>query len=217
MSLNITVFGVGGCGCNCINRIFENKIFYEFKNIEFYNTDTDFQALSSALAGKKIRLGEKTTSGKGCNGDVNIGEKSAMESKNDITELLKTTDILLVIAGLGGGTGAGVTPFIIKTAKELGIIPIAVVIKPFSFEGRKRKEIAESGFNKIKNLLEFGVEVLNDKLLEIAGEESTMEEVYRVVDEKVIIPFIKDVYNLSLKLSNKHDFSKGCKDLSLVS
>ena len=165
MSLNITVLGVGGCGCNCLNRILSSKLFDEFKNIEFCNANTDFQALSCSLASKKIRLGEKTTSGLGCNGDANIGEKSAIESKKDIKELLKNTDILLVLAGVGGGTGAGVTPFIIETAKELGIIPIAVIIKPFSFEGRKRKDIAESGFYKIKKLVEFVVEGFNDKLL----------------------------------------------------
>ena len=240
MSLNITVLGVGGGSCNCINRIVESKIFDEFKNIEFCIADTDSQALSSSLAKTKIRLGnkttgesvcnapfvhkllncwigEKTSNESGCNGDVNLGEKSAIESKKDITELLKNTDILLVLAGFGGGTGAGATPFIIETAKELGIIPIVVIIKPFSFEGSKRKEIAESGFNKIKKLVEFGVEVSNDKLIELAGEDATMEDAYRLVDEQVIIPFIKNLINLSSKMSNKNDFSAGCKDLLIVS
>ena len=217
MSLNITVLGVGGGGCNSISRILESKIFDEFKNIEFCSADTDFKALSSSLAKTKIRLGEKTTGGSGCNADVNLGEKSAIESKKDITELLKNTDILLVLAGFGGGTGAGATPFIIETAKELGIIPIVLIIKPFSFEGRKRKEIAESGFNKIKKLVEFGVEVSNDKLIELAGEDATMEDAYRLVDEKVIIPLIKNLINLNSKMSNKNDFSAGCKDLLIVS
>lgn len=235
MSLTITVLGVGGCGCNCINRILESKVFDEFKNIEFCIADTDSQALSCSLANTKICLGKKTTietdcnagflsfmtktlfgnkttGESGCKGDVNIGEKSARESKKDITELLKNTDILLVIAGLGSGTGTGATPVIIETAKELGIIPIAVIIKPFSFEGKKRKEIAESGSDKIKKIVKFGVEVSNDKLLEVAGEETTLEDAYRLVDEKTI-PFIKYVIDLSSRMSNKNDFSEGCKDL----
>lgn len=256
MSLNITVLGVGGCGCNCIERILESKSFDEIKNIEFCVADTDFQRLSCSLAKTKVRLGKKTTVESDCNrnsnsnsffqrilqffekttvesgsnigeksgsnGDVNIGEKSAIESKKDIAELLKNTDILLVIAGLAGGTGAGATPVIIETAKELGIIPIAVIIEPFSFEGRKRKRIAKSGFDKIEKLVKFGVKVSNDKLIELAGEELdvndlTFDETYSLVDGEVNIPLIKYVIDLSSKMSSKNDFSESCKDLTLVS
>ena len=175
----IKVIGVGGAGNNAVNRMIEAGI----KNVEFIAVNTDRQTLNSSKAGSKIQIGEKLTRGLGAGANPDIGSQAAEESRAEIAEILKGADMVFVTAGMGGGTGTGAAPIVAATAKELGILTIGVVTKPFTFEGKKRLAQAERGIASLKGKVDTLVVIPNDKLLQVIDRKTSIVEAFRMADD----------------------------------
>jgi cell division protein FtsZ len=175
----IKVVGVGGGGGSAINRMIQCRI----KGVEFMAANTDLQALQASLASNKIHIGKTTTKGLGAGMNPAIGRKSAEESQNEIREMLKGADLVFVTCGLGGGTGSGAAPKIAEIAKELGALTIAVVTRPFSFEGGPRKAIAEEALKDFKNKVDTLITIPNDRIWQIIDKKTPLLEAFGVVDE----------------------------------
>ena len=175
----IKVIGVGGAGSNAINRMIESGI----KNVEFIAVNTDKQALQYSKASTRIQIGEKITRGLGAGANPDIGCQAAEESKSEIAEVLRGADMVFVTAGMGGGTGTGAAPIVAATAKELGILTIGVVTKPFTFEGKKRLNQAERGIANIKDKVDTLVVIPNDKLLQIIDRKTSIVEAFKMADD----------------------------------
>ena len=178
-SATIKVIGVGGAGNNAVNRMVEAGI----KSVEFIAVNTDRQALNLSKAGTKIQIGEKLTRGLGAGANPDIGAQAAEESKADIAEALKGADMVFVTAGMGGGTGTGAAPVVAAAAKELGILTIGVVTKPFTFEGKKRLAQAERGIANLKGKVDTLVVIPNDKLLQVIDRKTSIVEAFRMADD----------------------------------
>ncbi|MGI6177254.1 MAG: cell division protein FtsZ [Eubacterium sp.] len=175
----IKVIGVGGGGCNAVNRMIEAGL----KNVQFIAVNTDRQALNKCTAETKIQIGEKLTKGLGAGGNPEIGQRSAEETIDLISDVIDGADMVFITAGMGGGTGTGAAPIIAKTSKDKGILTVAVVTKPFTFEGRKRQKQADLGISFLRKFVDSLVVVPNDKLLEISDEHTTMVEAFRLADD----------------------------------
>ncbi len=175
----IIVVGVGGGGCNAVNRMIEGNI----KDVNFIAVNTDKQDLDKSKAEAKIQIGEKLTKGLGAGGNPEVGQKSAEENIEDITRHISGADMVFVTAGMGGGTGTGAAPIVAKVAKDMGILTVGVVTKPFTFEGRRRSEHAELGIKFLKKFVDSIVIVPNDKLLDIAEPNTSMVEALKIADE----------------------------------
>ena len=175
----IKVVGVGGAGNNAVNRMVEIGI----SGVEFVVVNTDRQALGVSKAGPKIQIGEKITRGLGAGSDPLIGEKSAEESREEIANSLKGSDMVFVTSGMGGGTGTGAAPIVAQIAKELGALTVAVVTKPFSFEGKKRMQSAERGIASLKDKVDALIVIPNDRLLQSAERKTSMIEAFTMSDE----------------------------------
>ena len=175
----IKVVGVGGAGNNAINRMISSGL----KGVEFIAINTDKQALLMSKATTKIQIGEKLTKGLGAGSIPEIGERSAEESKDEIAANLKGADMVFVTAGMGGGTGTGAVPIITQVAREMGILAVCVVSKPFTFEGKKRSDNAKAGIEKLKNTIDTLVIVPNDRLLQLADKKSSMMDAFTMADD----------------------------------
>jgi cell division protein FtsZ len=175
----ICVVGVGGGGNNAVDRMIEANI----KGVDFIVMNTDMQVLLRSKAGTKIQLGEKLTRGLGAGADPEVGEKSANESRDAIVQALKGYEMVFVTAGMGGGTGTGAAPVVAEIAKEMGILTISVVTKPFGFEGRKKMQSAIRGIDNIKKVVDSLVIIPNDRILKIADEDITIENAFKIVDD----------------------------------
>ena len=175
----IKVIGVGGAGNNAINRMIEAGI----KGVDFIAVNTDKQALQLSKANIKIQIGEKITRGLGAGANPEIGAQAAEESKSEIAEVLRGADMAFVTAGMGGGTGTGAAPIVAGTAKELGILTVSVVTKPFTFEGKKRLMQAEKGIGNLKQNVDTLVVIPNDKLLQIIDRKTTIIEAFKMADD----------------------------------
>ena len=175
----IKVVGVGGGGNNAVNRMIAANI----TSAEFVAINTDKQALLMSKATHRIQIGEKLTRGLGAGADPEIGQKAAEESKAVITEMLKGCDLVFITAGMGGGTGTGAAPVIAQIAKEMGILTIAVVTKPFNFEGRRRMDNAEKGIANLKQHVDTLVIIPNEKLLKIVPKGTPIVEAFRCADD----------------------------------
>jgi cell division protein FtsZ len=175
----IKVVGVGGGGNNAINRMIEGGL----KGVEFLSINTDKQALYLSKASMKIQIGDKLTRGLGAGSNPEIGEKAAEESREDIAQAIKGADMVFVTAGMGGGTGTGAAPVVASIAKEMGILTVAVVTKPFTFEGRKRMVQAEKGIQQLKESVDTLVIIPNDRLLQVIQKNTTMVEAFRMADD----------------------------------
>lgn len=176
---HIKVVGVGGGGNNAVNRMIENGV----KGIEFVALNTDRQVLHSSKAEIRLQIGEKLTKGLGAGANPDIGMKAAEESRNEIEEALKGSDMIFITAGMGGGTGTGAAPIVAEIAKELGILTVGVVTKPFMFEGRRRMIHAEGGIEALKSRVDTLVTIPNDRLLQVAEKKTTIVEAFRMVDD----------------------------------
>jgi len=174
----IKVIGVGGAGCNAINRMVQ----YGLRGVDFIAINTDKQALYLAKAPTKIQIGEKLTKGLGAGADPEVGRKAADESREMILEALKGTDMAFITAGMGGGTGTGATSIVAECAHELGILTIAVVTKPFTFEGKVRMRNAEIGIAALKPAVDTLITIPNDKLIDLVGRAS-LPDALRVADD----------------------------------
>lgn len=175
----IKVIGVGGAGNNAVNRMIEAGI----RNVEFIAVNTDRQTLNESKASTKIQIGEKLTRGLGAGANPDIGSQAAEESRAQIAEVLKGADMVFVTAGMGGGTGTGAAPIVAATAKEMGILTIGVVTKPFTFEGKKRLAQAERGVASLKGKVDTLVVIPNDKLLQVIDRKTSMIEAFRMADD----------------------------------
>ena len=160
---SIKVIGVGGGGSNAVNRMVESGV----QGVTFIAINTDNQALARNKAEIKIQIGEKVTRGLGCGADPSVGEKAAEESRDEIAEAIANTDMLFITAGMGGGTGTGAAPVVAQIARDLGILTVAVVTSPFTFEGAKRAANAERGIRELQKSVDSLIIVSNDKLLSI--------------------------------------------------
>ena len=179
---NIKVVGVGGGGGNAVNRMIKAGL----GGVEFWAMNTDAQVLEMSSATKKIQLGAKLTNGLGAGGNPSVGEKAAEESKEDLMVALEGADMVFVTAGMGGGTGTGAAPVVAKIAKELGALTVAVVTKPFGFEGKKRLNQALQGLERLKENVDALIVIPNDKLLEVVERRTTMRDAFIVVDEVLL-------------------------------
>ena len=175
----IKVIGVGGAGTNAVNRMVDSGI----KGVDFIAVNTDRQALLLSKAASKIQIGEKITRGLGAGANPDIGAQAAEESKAEITEALRGADMVFVTAGMGGGTGTGAAPIVASCAKEMGILTIGVVTKPFTFEGKKRLTQADRGIESLKGKVDTLVVIPNDKLLQIIDRKTSIVEAFKMADD----------------------------------
>jgi cell division protein FtsZ len=175
----ITVLGVGGGGCNAVNRMIDEGI----QGIEFVAINTDAQALTSSKAKTRVRIGEKLTRGLGSGGDAEIGRQAAEESADALYEVLRGSDMVFVTAGMGGGTGTGASSIAAKVAKDVGALTIGVVTKPFTFEGGRRLAAAEAGIENLKQHADTLIVIPNDRLLQIVDKRASMQDAFRAADD----------------------------------
>ncbi len=175
----IKVIGVGGAGNNAVNRMIDAGI----KGVDFIAVNTDRQALQTSKAKTKIQIGEKITRGLGAGANPDIGAQSAEENKAEVAEVLRGADMVFVTAGMGGGTGTGAAPIVAAAAKEMGILTIGVVTKPFTFEGKKRLSQAERGIESLKGKVDTLVVIPNDKLLQIIDRKTSIIEAFKQADD----------------------------------
>ncbi len=176
---DIKVIGVGGGGTNAVNRMLEAGL----KGIQFIVLNTDAQALNQSDAELKIQIGAKLTRGLGAGSNPEIGMKAAQENEEQLAELLKDSDMVFVTAGMGGGTGTGAAPVIAKIAKEMGILTVGVVTKPFSFEGRKRMMQAEKGTAELKKQVDTLITIPNDRLFQVVEKRTSIMEAFKIADD----------------------------------
>ena len=167
----------------------------KLQGVKFITANTDAQALETSNAPVKIQLGEKLTEGLGAGANPEVGRQAAIESEEEIRELLKDSHMVFITAGLGGGTGTGAAPVIARICKDLGALTVAVVSKPFSFEGRKRSRQAEEGLEALKNMADTAITIPNDRLRGIASKNATMIEMFRRADE-VLLHSVKGITDL---------------------
>lgn len=190
----IIVVGVGGAGNNAVNRMIDEEI----DGVEFIGINTDKQALQLCRATRLLQIGEKLTKGLGAGAKPEIGEKAAEESSEEVAQALKGADMVFVTCGMGGGTGTGAAPVVAKLAKDMGILTVGVVTKPFRFEAKTRMTNALAGIEKIKDNVDTLIVIPNDKLLEIVDRRTTMPEALKKADEVLqqAVQGITDLINM---------------------
>ena len=176
--VNIKVIGVGGGGGNAVNRMVENGV----QGVEFVSINTDMQALNYSQATTKIQIGEKLTKGQGAGANPEIGRKAAEESKDQIAAALANTNMVFITAGMGGGTGTGAAPVVAQIARELGILTVGVVTRPFAFEGKKRLEQALSGIEELNKNVDSLVIIPNERLKYVSEQKITFKNAFEIAD-----------------------------------
>ena len=190
----IIVVGVGGAGNNAVNRMIEENI----AGVEFIGINTDKQALQFCKATTAMQIGEKLTKGLGAGARPEIGEKAAEENQEELAQALKGADMVFVTCGMGGGTGTGAAPVVAKIAKDMGILTVGVVTKPFRFEAKTRMNNAIQGIEKLKSCVDTLIVIPNDKLLEIVDRRTTMPDALKKADEVLqqAVQGITDLINI---------------------
>ncbi|MEJ2706471.1 MAG: cell division protein FtsZ [Anaerolineales bacterium] len=175
----IKVVGVGGGGCNAVDRMIAEGL----QGVDFVAVNTDAQALMLSQATSRVRVGEKLTRGLGSGGDPEVGRKATEESAEDLYEVMKGSDMVFITAGMGGGTGTGGAPIVAQIAKEVGALTIGVVTRPFTFEGSRRIQSAESGISKLKEQADTLIVIPNDRLLQIVDKRANLQQAFRMADD----------------------------------
>lgn len=175
----IKVVGVGGGGCNAVERMIQEGL----TGVEFIAVNTDAQALMQSSASVRVRIGDKLTRGLGAGSDPDNGRKAAEESAEDLYAVLKGADMVFVTAGIGGGTGTGAAPIVAQIAREIGALTIGVVTRPFTFEGARRMQTAESGIAKLKEQVDTLIVIPNDRLLQIVDKRASLNDAFSVADD----------------------------------
>jgi cell division protein FtsZ len=175
----IKVVGVGGGGCNAVNRMYRDQI----PGVELVAVNTDGQALLHVQADIQIRIGDKLTKGLGVGGDPARGERAAEESRDELRDAVRGAEMVFVTAGMGGGTGTGASPIVAEVAREVGALTIGVVTKPFGFEGRKRSDRAEEGIAALRDKVDTLIVIPNDRLLTISDAKTTLEDAFSTADD----------------------------------
>lgn len=176
---SIKVIGIGGGGGNAVNRMIEEGL----GGVEFISINTDAQALMLSKAKTRVRIGDKLTRGLGAGGNPEIGRKAAEESSDELYEVLRGADMVFITSGMGGGTGTGGAPVIAQVAKELGALTIGVVTRPFTFEGSRRIQSAESGIEALKSQVDTLIVIPNDRLLQIVDKRASLQDAFRQADD----------------------------------
>lgn len=189
----IKVIGLGGGGSNAINRMMEAR----FTGVEFIVANTDLQALRASPAPVKLQLGARLTMGLGAGADPEVGKNAALEDREQIKKLLDGADMVFVTAGLGGGTGTGSAPIVAATAKEMGILTVAVVTKPFAFEGRRRSQQAEAGLAELRGVVDTLIIIPNQRLLAVVDRGTPLVEAFKVADT-VLLQAVQGISDLIL-------------------
>jgi cell division protein FtsZ len=189
----IKVIGLGGGGSNAINRMMEAR----FTGVEFIVANTDVQALRASPAPVKLQLGARLTMGLGAGADPEVGKNAALEDRDQIKKLLEGADMVFVTAGLGGGTGTGSAPIVAATAKEMGILTVAVVTKPFAFEGRRRSQQAEAGLTELRSVVDTLITIPNQRLLAVVDRGTPLVEAFKVADT-VLLQAVQGISDLIL-------------------
>lgn len=190
----IKVVGVGGAGNKALNRMISEGL----EGVEFVAINTDAQDLATNLAPKKVNIGLNITKGLGAGAEPEIGRKAAEENADDIKMMLQDTDMVFVTYGLGGGTGTGAAPVVAEIAKNMGILTVAIVTKPFSFEGKKRDANAEEGMKKIKDVVDTLIVVPNDKIFTIVDKKTTFKQAFTMID-KILFLGVQGISDLLIK------------------
>lgn len=175
----IKVIGIGGAGNNGVNRMVDANV----KGVEFIAINTDKQALGISKASVKIQIGDKLTRGLGAGANPEIGKCSAEESRAEIAEALKGADMVFITSGMGGGTGTGAAPIVAEVSKQMGILTVAVVTKPFPFEGKRRMNQADVGINELKDTVDTLITIPNEKLLQVVEKTTSVTEAFRMADD----------------------------------
>ena len=173
----IKVFGIGGAGCNAVNRMVNDGV----RGVDFYIANTDIQALNLSKCPNKIVLGKELTKGLGAGGNPEVGQKAALESQDEIKKALAGADMVFITCGMGGGTGTGAAPLFAKFAKDQGALVVGIVTKPFDFEGRKRNDQAQLGLEQLREIVDSIIVVSNNKLLQIIGK-IPMQDAFKEAD-----------------------------------
>ena len=176
------VIGVGGAGGNAINTMIQARL----EGVEFICVNTDTQVLARTQACQKVQIGSRLTKGLGTGGDPEIGRQAIEEDRDHITELLSGSDMVFVTAGMGGGTGTGASPVIASIARELGALTVAIVTKPFDFEGPKRRRIAEDGLNQLRHEVDTLILIPNQRLLQVVDKDTTLQEAFEMADQVLL-------------------------------
>ena len=188
---NLKVVGVGGGGCNAVNTMIQAGL----RGVEFIGANTDAQALAACGAPMRIQLGAKLTKGLGAGANPEIGKNAVLEDKDRIREILVGADMVFITAGFGGGTGTGGAPILASIAKDIGALTVAVVTKPFLFEGRKRQRQAEEGLKELRKCVDTLITIPNQRLLNIAGRDMSLRDTFRIADE-VLVQAVKGISDL---------------------
>jgi cell division protein FtsZ len=175
----IKVVGVGGGGCNAVNRMVTARI----RGVDFVGINTDSQALGRCEADARIRIGDRLTRGLGVGGDPDKGRAAAEESREELKDALKGTDMVFITAGMGGGTGTGAAPIVAGVAKDLGALTVAVVTRPFAFEGARRRQQAEKGIEALRQEVDTLIVIPNDRLLAVCDQKATVTESFLMADD----------------------------------
>lgn len=175
----IKVIGVGGGGCNAVNRMIQGNVV----GVEFWQINTDAQALAQSMATYCLQIGQKLTRGLGAGGNPAIGQKAAEESRDEIAKALENTDLVFITAGMGGGTGTGAAPIVAEIAKEMGCLTVGVVTRPFTFEGRRRTNQADDGVSALESKVDTLIVIPNNKLLSVIPAETPLQESFRMADD----------------------------------
>jgi len=175
----IKVLGIGGSGTNAVNRMTELGV----RGVEFIAINTDAQALHNNKADRKVHIGKNITKGLGSGMNPELGRQAAEESVEELEEVIENSDMVFLTCGLGGGTGTGAAPIVAELAKNRGVLTVAVVTKPFTFEGSKRKEVAEMGYDNLKDKVDAIISIHNDRILQIIDKKTSLVEAFKTVDE----------------------------------
>lgn len=175
----IKVIGLGGGGSNAVNQMVRLGV----KGIDFVAINTDLQALKTASTTMTLQIGKKSTKGLGSGANPEVGRKAAEESREELAELVKGADMIFITAGMGGGTGTGASPILAEIARDMGILTVAVVTKPFSFEGSRRRELAEQGISELRQHVDTLIVIPNDRVLQIADDSTSFLDAFRLVDD----------------------------------
>jgi cell division protein FtsZ len=175
----IKVIGVGGGGCNAVNRMITGGV----SGVEFWGINTDAQALAQSAAPQRLQIGQKLTRGLGAGGNPAIGQKAAEESREEIANALDNTDLVFITAGMGGGTGTGAAPIVAEIAKEMGCLTVGVVTRPFTFEGRRRTNQADDGVAELQSRVDTLIVIPNNQLLTVIPSDTPLQEAFRIADD----------------------------------
>jgi cell division protein FtsZ len=191
MDLHIKVIGIGGAGSNAVDSMIDLGL----ENVEFYILNTDVQALRRAKCPNKLQIGKDITHGRGAGSDPIIGEKAALAAKDTINEMLMGADMLFLASGFGGGTGTGATPVVAEVARELGILTVAFITRPFHFEGPQRIKRADLGIDRLRDCCDTLVAISNERLLEVVGNKSTLTEAFGMAND-ILAQAVKSISEL---------------------